>query len=51
MEVEVEVSGQVETECVCPKCSHRFRKIVEYSTTDVVEIDPSDFAPDHDWRD
>lgn len=51
MEVEVDVSGQVKTECVCPKCGHRFHKKVNYHEAIAKEIDLSDYAHDCDWRD
>lgn len=42
-----EVEGEVEIECTCPKCGHKWIEI-EYVT---LEFDFGDYAPDYSWRD
>jgi len=34
---------EVEVTCTCPKCGHEF--------TEYTDVDMSDYAPDHSWRD
>lgn len=42
-----EVSREIEIECECPKCGHKFKASQEVT----LEFDMSDYAPDYSWRD
>ena len=42
-----EISGEVNVNCVCPKCGHKFMTVNEVT----LDFDVGDYAPDHGWRD
>uniref|UniRef100_A0A6M3J9R2 Uncharacterized protein n=1 Tax=viral metagenome TaxID=1070528 RepID=A0A6M3J9R2_9ZZZZ len=47
--MEVEVTGEVEIECECPKCGHKFTKTEE--VTVFGDVDMSDYASHNEGYD
>jgi len=40
--VDINVDGETEAECQCPRCGHKFKTNVHYE--DTVDVDFSEFA-------